>query len=71
MHKPQIRPRFIIVSKQCVIKPLSKNITAAFKLLYKPVGNYHNRSKFYSEINSFWATQNNKRVIDTLHKLYN
>ena len=33
MHKSPIRTRFIIASKQCVIKPLSKNITAAFKLL--------------------------------------
>ena len=33
MHKSLIRARFIIASKQSVIKPLSKNITAVSKLL--------------------------------------
>ena len=71
MHKSPIGARFIIASKQCVVKPLSKNITAAFKLLYKSVEKYHSKCKFYSGINSFWVIQNNKPVIDTLNKLSN
>ena len=47
MHKSPIDTRFIIASKQCVIKPLSKNITTALNL-YKSMGIYHNKSKFYS-----------------------
>ena len=42
MQKPPVGTRFIIASKQCVIKPFIKNITAAFKLLYKSVQKYHN-----------------------------
>ena len=71
MHKSPIGARFIIASKKCAVKPLSKNITAAFKLLYKSVEKYHSKSKTYSGINSFWVIQNNKPVIDTLNKLSN
>ena len=57
----------------CVIKvchlALSKNITASFKLLYEFVGKCHNKSKFYSGLNSFWVIQNNEPVIDILNKL--
>ena len=38
---------FLITSKQFVIKPLGKNITTAFKSLYKSVEKYHNKSQFY------------------------
>ena len=71
MHKSPIGARFIIASKQCTIKRLSKNITAAFKLLYKSVEKYHHKSKFYSGVNSFWVIQNSKPVIDNLNKLSN
>ena len=37
MLKLPICTRFIIASKQCVNKPLSKNIAAAFNFLYKSV----------------------------------
>ena len=71
MHKSPIGARFIIASKKCALKPLSKNITSAFKLLYKSVEKYHSKSKSYSGVNSFWIIQNNKPVIDTLNKLNN
>ena len=32
IHKSPIGTKFIITSKECVIKPLGKNTTAAFKL---------------------------------------
>ena len=67
MHKSQIDYRFIIASKQCAIKPWSKNINAAFKLLYNYVEKYYYKSKFYSGVNSFWVTQNSKPVHDTLN----
>ena len=35
MHKNPIGSRFIIASKNCVTKKLSKNITSAFKLIQK------------------------------------
>ena len=62
LYKSAIGTRFISTSKHCVIKSLSKNITAAFKLLYKSMGKCHNESKFYAGINWFW-------VFYTLYKL--
>ena len=44
MHKSATGARFIISRKLCVINSLSKKITASFKLLYKPVEKYHNKS---------------------------
>ena len=67
MHKPPVGSRFTIASKQSIIQPLSKNITAAFKLLYKSLKKY-NKITFYSKVNSFWMIQNNKPVIDTFSK---
>ena len=32
---------------------------------------YHNKSKFYSGVDSFWLIQSNTPVIDTLDKLIN
>ena len=71
MHNLPIGTRYITDSRQCVIKALSKNIATTFKLLYKSVEKYHNKSKFYSGVNSFSVIQNNKSVTDTLNKLSN
>ena len=57
MHKLPISNRFIVASRHCVIKTFSKNITVTFKLLYKS-SFYHDKSKFYSRVNSFWVIQN-------------
>ena len=69
MHKTPIGSRFIIASKFCTVKELSKKVTAAFKLLYKAVECYHHKSQYFSGINSFWVIQNNSSVIDAINKL--
>ena len=56
MHKSPIGIKIRIASKQCVIEPLSKNITAPFRLLYTYVQKYQNKSNFYSGVNSFELT---------------
>ena len=66
MHESPVGTMFIIVRKQSVNKPLSKNIMTAFDLLSKSVEKYHNRSKFNSGCHSLCVIQNNKPVIDTL-----
>ena len=38
MHKTPTGTRFIIASKQCTVKDLSKKVTSAFKLIYKATG---------------------------------
>ena len=69
MHKTPIGHRFIIASKKCSIKPLSKNISNIFKIFYKLVESYHHKSKFFSGLNTFWVIQNNKPVLDALNKI--
>ena len=53
MHKLPIGTRFIIASKQCVIKPSSKNITAAFKLLFKSIVKIIIKAGFTPELSHF------------------
>ena len=48
MHKYPIGHRFIIASKKCSMKPLSKNISSIFKVFYNLIESYHNKSKFFS-----------------------
>lgn len=47
IYKYPIGTRFIIVSKQCVIKPLTKNMPEEVMLLCKSVEKYHNQSKYF------------------------
>ena len=73
MRESPVSTKFLTASKKCVMKLLSKTIAEVFKLLYKSVENkkiiksYHSKSKFYPGVNSFWVTQNNNPVIDTLN----
>ena len=67
--KSQLGPRFVIASKQSVIKPLNKNIIAAFKLLNKFGKKYCNKNKFYCGANLSWVIQNNELEIYILNKL--
>ena len=53
MRNSPVGARFLTASKQYVIKPLSKNITAAFRLLYKSVEKYHNQTNFIPDSTHF------------------
>ena len=44
MHKSSIGTRFTIASKQRVIKPLNKYITAPFKLFCKSMEKFYNKN---------------------------
>ena len=54
LHKTPIGARFIITSRKCSTKPLSKAVSKVFKL-YK---NFHEKSKFYNKYRKFWVVQN-------------
>ena len=69
MHKTPIGSRFIIASSNCSIKPLSKKVTSAFKLIFNTIQSYHKKSKFYSEMNTFWVIQNNIPVLESIQSL--
>ena len=69
MHKNPAKFRFIIAAPKCAIKPLSKSITAIFKLFYSQIETYNKKSHFYSGIKTFWVVQNNEPVINSIHRL--
>ena len=69
MHKNPTGFRFIIASPRCSVKPLSKDITAIFKLFYNKVERYHLKGRLWSGINKFWIVQNNQPIIDKINKI--
>ena len=69
MHKDPIGFRYIIASKKCTNKELSKHITSVFKLFNKAIESYHDIGKFHSGVNSFWVIQNNVPVIEAIEKV--
>ena len=46
LHKNPSKARFIIAAPKCSVKPLSKAVTAALKLMYKQVENYNYKSHY-------------------------
>ena len=69
MHKSPVGSRFIIASKTCANKILSKHVTAAFRLFYDSLRVYHDKIRFFSGIKTFWVAQNNQPVIDSIVKI--
>ena len=69
MHKTPIKFRFIIASKFCTAKKLSKYVAVVFAHLLQQIERYHTKSYFFSGIKSFWIIQNNKPLLDTITKI--
>ena len=69
MHKSPVGFRFIVASKMCSTKPLTKVISRVFKLIYMHIESFHRKNKFYSHYNKFWVVQNTFPIIDRLNKL--
>ena len=69
MHKSPSGHRFIIASKNCSTKPLSKAVSSAFKLIFNQVERFHTKAKFFSNYNKFWVLQNADPVISILDKI--
>ena len=68
MHKSPIGARFIVASKLCSTKPLSKDVASIFSLLFQSVQRYHHKAKYFSGMNRFWVIQNNSEVVDSVNK---
>ena len=67
LHKNAIGFRFIIVSKNCSTKPLSKAVSNVFKLIHFQIENFHRNSKFLSNYNKFWVLQNVDSVTENIN----
>ena len=68
-HKKPYGTRFIVASKQCSTKQLSKSVSSAFKLMYNQIENFHKKSKFLQNYNKFWVLQNSDPIIATLDSI--
>ena len=66
MHKKPIGERFIIASKKCSTKKISKAVSSIFKLIYNQILNFHKNAKFLSNYNKFWVLQNVDPVLEKL-----
>ena len=69
MHKDPSGARFIIASRQCSTKKISKSVSSAFKLMYHQIENFHKKSKFLSNYNKFWVLQNPDPVISSIKQI--
>ena len=69
MHKDPPGARFIIASKQCSTKKISKSVSSAFKLMYHQIENFHKKAKFLSNYNKFWVIQNPDPVLKSIRRI--
>merc|ERR1711928_285663 len=69
MHKNPPGARFIIASKQCSTKKISKSVSSAFKLIYNQIENFHKKAKFLSNYNKFWVLQNTDPVLSSIKRI--
>ena len=69
MHKNPSGARFIIASKQCSTKQISKAVSNAFKLIFHQIENYHKKAKFLKNYNKFWILQNTEPILDKIKNI--
>ena len=67
LHQNPVGSWFIITSKNCSTKPLSKAVSIACN--YSQIENFHRKSKFYFNYNKFWVPQNVDPVIKNINIL--
>ena len=69
MHKNPIKARFIMASPKSSIKPLARTIRSVFRLFFRQIETYNDKSRFFTGANTFWVLQNSKPVIDAMNGL--
>ena len=68
LHKNPAKFRFIIASKHCTTKTLSKNLSSMFTLFQKHIETYYAKAHFYSGIKSYWIINNRDQVLKSVIK---
>ena len=69
MHKSPSASRFIIASKKCSTKQISKAVSNAFKLIFHQIENFHKKAKFLKNYNKFWILQNTEPILDIIRTI--
>ena len=67
MDKNPTGAHFIIASKICTTKQITKSFSNVFKLVYSQVENFHKNAKFLSNYNKFWVLKNSDPIIQSLN----
>ena len=67
LHKTPVKFRFIIASKRCTTKVLSKHVSSVFSLFQRQIETYHSKAHFYSGIKLNWIVQNREPVIQAVN----
>ena len=70
-HKTPTGSRFIIGSKKSSLKPIGKNLTRIFKVIFHHKRRYYRKAGFYSGLKYFWCIDNHQEVIDALDRISN
>ena len=60
MKNIPVGARFIVASRKCSTKALSKAFTKASKLPFKPMRSFHQKSHFYTGYKKLWVVENSK-----------
>ena len=68
LHKNPVKFRFIIASKQCTTKSLSKDVSSIFSLFQKQIATYHKKTHYFSGIKSYWIVNDRGPVLDAIKK---
>ena len=68
LHKNPVKARFIIASKRCTTKTLSKDVSSIFSLFQRQIEIYYKKAHFYSGIKSYWIVQNRDPVMQAVKK---
>ena len=69
LHKTPTKARFIIASRKCTVKNLSKDVTSIFKLAYNQIDRYNQKASIFSGIKTFWVIQNSHPVLRVLDQI--
>ena len=67
MHKNQTGACFIITSKICCTKQISKSVSNAFKLIYSQIENFLKNAKFLANYNKVCVLQNADAIVQSLN----
>ena len=69
LHKEVIGTRFIVVSKNCSTKLISKVLSNAFKLIFHQRQSFYDKSYFYFLFKQFWAIENSEPIVEKNKKI--
>ena len=60
LHKISIKARLIIAAPQFSVKPLSKAVAGALKLIYNQIENCNFKTQYYCGVKTYWSVQNSQ-----------